>query len=381
MTYIERDITDLFIKLNQVYSMIAITGARQSGKTTFLKHNSNNANYIMFDDPDAKQLFEQDIKKFEIQYLNKKLTILDELQYCQNAGKHLKYLFEKGHKIWITSSSSNILEKEILSYLVGRISIIKMYPLSYSEFKKFKDNINYNRLVWEHATYGGYPKVVTTNDSELKQIILSDLYETMVLKDIAFTFSINDIDSLKNLTKYLANTVSKQIAYDDISNKLNISFQTIKKYITALEKSNLIQVIKPKYKNKIKEIIKQPKIYFIDNGILNHIINNFNSDLNGDIFENYVMSELIKKGYTLKYWRTKTGHEIDCILNENIPVEIKLNSKKNPSKNLKNYINEYQPQNAYVVFYEGSEKTEEFQNCKIQYIQFDKFISKNLNII
>jgi uncharacterized protein len=361
--------------------MIAITGARQSGKTTFLKHNSNNANYIMFDDPDAKQLFEQDIKKFEIQYLNKKLTILDELQYCQNAGKHLKYLFEKGHKIWITSSSSNILEKEILSYLVGRISIIKMYPLSYSEFKKFKDNINYNRLVWEHATYGGYPKVVTTNDSELKQIILSDLYETMVLKDIAFTFSINDIDSLKNLTKYLANTVSKQIAYDDISNKLNISFQTIKKYITALEKSNLIQVIKPKYKNKIKEIIKQPKIYFIDNGILNHIINNFNSDLNGDIFENYVMSELIKKGYTLKYWRTKTGHEIDCILNENIPVEIKLNSKKNPSKNLKNYINEYQPQNAYVVFYEGSEKTEEFQNCKIQYIQFDKFISKNLNII
>ena len=130
--YVERDLTEKFTKLLKIYNIISVIGARQSGKTTFLKEESKkyNCEYISFDDPDVVSLFE-DIKKFEKQYFNtSKTVILDEIQYGKEPGIKLKYLVDKGHKIWITSSSGLLLEKKVLSYLVGRVGLLNMYPFS-----------------------------------------------------------------------------------------------------------------------------------------------------------------------------------------------------------------------------------------------------------
>ena len=141
-------------------------------------------------------------------FFNFDISVLDEIQYCKDAGRNLKYLVDTNKKLWITSSSEVILSKEILSFLVGRISIIKLYPFSYHEFLKAKgqkaltSSIN-QRIIWEHMIYGGYPKVVLTKDIEMKKTILRDLYETMLLKDVARTFSIEDIRSLEEFSKYL----------------------------------------------------------------------------------------------------------------------------------------------------------------------------------
>src|SRR4030042_1662787 len=120
--YIERDVRGKFEKLNKIYPVLAIVGARQSGKTTFLKEQLKKlkASYLLFDDPDIRDLFEQDIKKFEKQYIEGYQTsVLDEVHYCKDAGRKIKYLADTGRKLWITSSSEILLSKEVLSFLVG----------------------------------------------------------------------------------------------------------------------------------------------------------------------------------------------------------------------------------------------------------------------
>jgi len=186
--YVKRDIRSKFDKISDNYKMVAVVGARQAGKTTFLKKQIQNKNssYILFDDPDARSLFEDDIKKFEKQYISSyNVSVLDEVQYCKDAGRKLKYLVDSDHRLWITSSSEIILSKDILSFLVGRVSILKLFPFSLNEFLVAKAQKELNekileRNIWEHATYGGYPKVVLTEDVDIKKTILSISGNTIV---------------------------------------------------------------------------------------------------------------------------------------------------------------------------------------------------------
>ncbi len=373
--YTEREIKEKFEKISTAYPVIALVGARQAGKTTFLKEQIKrlNASYLSFDDPDIKELFEADIKKFEIQHIEgRDISVLDEVQYCKDAGQKLKYLADKGRKLFVTSSSEIMLSKEVLSYLVGRVSIIKLFPFSLHEFlkaKKLEETTKriLERSVWEHLTFGGYPKVINTDDIELKKTILRDLYDTMILKDIARTFSIEDLKSLENFTKYLALNAGNLLSYDNISRSISLSFQTIKKYLDAMEKSYLIARIQPFFTNKIKEISKQPKIYFIDTGLRNAILNNFNSEFEGKVFENYVLSELIKLGFKVKYWRTKSKAEVDFVIEkgkEIIPLEVKLSQDK-IEKSLHSFIEAYNSKKAFIITYKGEEKEIKAGKCRI----------------
>lgn len=374
--YIEREIKRKFEKITSTYALVAIVGARQSGKTTFLKEHSKSlkSSYLLFDDPDIRALFEEDIKKFEKQYLeNADIFIFDEVQYCKNAGRNLKYLADTGRKIWITSSSEMILSKEVLSYLVGRVSILRMYPFSLKEFLDARSQKEFNqsilqRIIWEHCIYGGYPKVVMSEDSEIKRTILRDIYETMILKDIAQTFSIEDIRSLEEFTRHLALNIGGLLSYETLSQDLKLSFQTIKKYLNAMEKSYLITRVQPFYTNKTKEITKQPKTYFIDTGLRNTISKNNEKEPDGKLFENYVAAELVKKGIALKYWRTKSKTEVDFIVEhdgEIIPIEVKLNASEKIGKSLHSFIEVYKPKRAFVVSYKGNPAITRTDDCTI----------------
>jgi len=377
--YIKRDITTKFDKISKSYNMIAVVGARQAGKTTFLKKQieNKNATYVLFDDPDARSLFEEDVKKFENQFiLNYDVSVLDEVQYCNDAGRKLKYLVDSDHILWITSSSEIILSKEILSFLVGRVSIMRLFPFSIKEFICSKDQKELSpkileRFLWEHATYGGYPKVVLTGDIEIKKTILHDLYDTMLLKDVARTFSIDDIKSLETFSKYLALSIGDILSYDTISGSLNMSFQTVKKYLDAMEKSYLIYRVHPFFTNKKKEIVKQPKLYFVDTGLRNVIAKNFDVRIDGKLFENYVLTELLKMDYTPKYWRTKTKTEVDFIVeqeNNIIPVEVKIQATVGKiEKSLRAFIDNYHPKKAVIVSATGKKGESTINGCKVIY--------------
>ena len=378
--YVERDIKEKFEKLKKIYSCITIVGARQSGKTTFLKKRLEEINgmYLTMDDPDIREIFSRDIKLFEAMYLDKnKVFGLDEVQYCKNAGINIKYLVDKGYKLWITSSTETILNKDVLSYLVGRTTILKILPFSLNEFLRANNistknipNIIKNRLLREHILFGGYPKVVLEKDIELKKTILLDLIDTLIYKDIMKTFSIEDENSLRRTIKYFSHMIGKIINYDNICKDLNISYKTLKKYLDALEKSYVLKIVKPFYTNKLNEISKSPKIYFIDTGLRNVISKNFN--INGDLFENYIFSELLKKGYDIKYWRSKNKAEVDLILNDEIPVEVKIKPKI--EKSLKSFIKKYRPKKAYVVCLDCNKFTTIYENCKIEIIDAFDFL-------
>ena len=372
--YVERTIKERFDKIKDAYALIAVVGARQAGKTTFLKEQmaGAKASYLLFDDPDIRELFEEDIKKFEQQYLGNHLAVFDEVQYCREAGSRLKYLADSGHKIWLTSSSEVILGKEVLSYLVGRVSVLKLYPFSFPEFLAARDqkaltaNVE-KRLVWEHLTYGGYPKVVLAEDNELRRIILKDLHDTMLLKDVARTFSIDDINALERMSRYLAHNAGSILSYGTAAKTLGISFPTLKKYLDALEKSYLVALAPPYSRNRNKEISRQPKVYFIDTGMRNSIAKTFASEVDGKLFENYVFSELLKAGFSPKYWRTKAGAEVDFILEsgeQTIPVECKLRSDST-EKSLRSFISAYRPSRAYIVTYEMTRKETTIDGCDV----------------
>jgi len=386
--YVERELKVSFGKLVPVYGVIAVVGPRQSGKTTFLKEEAKKleSGYLLFDDPDVRNMFEADIKKFELQFMQKKLSVFDEIQSCRNAGRNLKYLADSGKKIWLTSSSEAILSKQVLSFLVGRVSILRLYSFSLQEFflaKNIREStpLMMERLVFEHATYGGYPKVVLAEDIELKKTILKDLHETMLLKDVSQTFSIENFNALEAFAKYLALNTGNLTAYDDISKRLNLSFQTVKKYFDAMEKSYLIKRITPFYSNKTKELAKQPKTFFIDTGLKNWIAKTFNSELDGKTFENYVFTELLKAGFLPKYWRTKSKQEIDFIIEkekELIPIEVKLNANTEKIElNLRSFIEEYHPKNAFMVsFKEKQASLKTYKNCKIHFVNTQNLIKQ-----
>lgn len=374
--YIEREIKEKFSKLVKIYPIVALVGARQAGKTTFLKEQIKkiNSSYLLFDDPDIRDLFEEDIKKFEAQNIEgRDISVFDEVQYVKDAGKKLKYLADKDRKIWITSSSEIILSKEVLSFLVGRVSIIRLYPFSLQEFLNLKGQKEFTkkmleRSMGEHITFGGYPKVVLTEDIELKKTLLKDLYDTMILKDIARTFQIEDLKSLEDFTKYISLNIGGLISYENISKNMKISFQTLKKYLDAMEKSYLIIRVLPFFRNKLKEITKQPKIYFIDTGLRNIISKKFDSEIDGKLFENYVLSEFIKLGLLVKYWRTKSKAEVDFVIekdSEIIPVEVKIKPDYTIERSLRSFIEAYKPKKAFIIFYKGERKEISVNGCKI----------------
>ena len=162
-------------------------------------------------------------------------------------------------------------------------------------------------------------------------------------------------------------SVGGLISYNEISKNINLSFQSIKKYLCALEKSNLMFAAIPFFRNKLKEITKQPKIYFVDSGMKNYTSKKFDSEIDGALFENYVLDELIKTNLIPKYWRSKSGSEVDFVIEKEgiLPIEVKLTNPEKIGRGLLSFIKEYKPRKALVIFYKGEEKTIKEENCEI----------------
>ncbi|MDG6225858.1 MAG: ATP-binding protein [Candidatus Thermoplasmatota archaeon] len=381
--YVERDLEGYFERIKGLYNTIAIAGPRQSGKTTFLKNRMNSRNsYLLMDDIDIRSLFETDVKGFENRYLKgNDVTILDEVQVCKDAGINLKYLNDTGNRTWITSSSETLLGKEVLSFLVGRVSILRLYPFSVSEIMRARqyhspNDVQILRSIREMVSFGGYPRVVLEEDPLLKEVLLRDLHETLVLRDVARVFNIRDLGALERSALYLANMYTGQLSMDKMSRNVAISYKTLKEYLSAMEKSYLIRLVTPFFTNPNKELTKLPKVYFIDNGMRNIISGNVGMQLDGPSFENLIFTELIKLGHKPKYWQKKTGTEVDFVVrvgNETMPIEVKLNSVElKIESGMRSFIEQYSPKRAYIVNSAGKRGEIEVNDTKVSFIDIMK---------
>ena len=377
--YVERGIKERFERFAKVKNMVALVGPRQSGKTTFLQHQMVKADstYVLFDKPLPRRVFEEDVEKFEMEFVKgHELAVLDEVQYCEGAGRNLKYLVDNGNWLWITSSSERVLAKEVLAHLVGRVQVMRLMPFDLDEYMrarghKVREGAILERAVWEHMLYGGYPKVVLTEDARTKRDHLESLFETMILKDVAYTFSIDKVAELERLVRYLSLTPGGPLNVQSLSDNLDLSVPTLDKYLDALEKSYLIVRVPPFFTNKLKEITKQPKVYFVDTGLRNVIADSAPSEPTGTMFENYVFTELLKLGRRPKHWRSRGGAEVDFVLEIDgaiVPIEAKLKvTPGRAGRGLTSFISAYKPSRAFVVGYQVEKGSKRVKGARVEY--------------
>ena len=409
MEFYNRNLMDEITKWLDRREIIAIKGPRQSGKTTLLnmiKHylintkkiDPNNIIYITFEDRDILDSFSKDFKQYvksfiDVSNKNRVFFLMDEFQYVSDSGQKLKLLFDlfDNIKFIITGSSSLELTSSTAGYLVGRIFSFDLYQFNLDEFLSLKEKNIYNiykqnsetlknfiaegkefnktedifekdftKYFEEFILYGGYPEVIKTDNIETKRIIIKNIYDTYITKDIIELLRVEDVTRFRTVVSLLANRTGRLINYHDLTTDSQSYFKQIKHYLSILEETFIIRILKPYFSNKVTEIKKNPKVYFVDSGLRNHIINNFNElDLRADkghLVENAVMSELCQMSIKqdIKFWRTISRAEIDFILEtgqELIPIEVKYSRLKSPkvSRSFKNFIKEYSPSRALIL--------------------------------
>ncbi len=403
--YIKRNIETKIRKYLNTREILALIGPRQSGKTTVLKkifeevdrNDKIKARFISFEDRDILALFNENIKNFAETYVKGgDFLFIDEFQYAKEGGKNLKYLFDTfDTKIIISGSSAIDLTIKVLKFLVGRVFILEMQPFDFGEFLLARDENYYNLYLnnrinflddkknnssglvatqkkvlrdyfEEYAIWGGYPRVVLADSREEKEFILKNIYDTYFLREVKTLIDITNDYQLEKIIKLLGLQIGNLVEYNNLGNEIDISFETLKKYINFLEKTYICKLVKPFYKNKKKEIIKIPKIFFFDTGLRNIVVNDFrlfNERVDaGELLENVVWMQLSRNGLNVQYWRDKNKNEIDLILDMKhqgiVAIEIKKNERicrKCPEA----FVKEYSNAKTYCGYLNGISKTED----------------------
>lgn len=361
--------------------IIAIIGPRQCGKTTLMYHiaenlDSDKISIIDFEDRDELNLFTHDIKAFAgLHVKGQEYVFIDEFQYAADGGKNLKYIYDKfPAKIFITGSSSTELSVQSIQYLVGRIFVFNLYPLSFTEYLNFKnpkldkvlielselsDEIikRVNSYYADFQIYGGYPRVVLSSTNEEKETVIKNIFNTYLLREINQILNFRDEFKLIRLISALALQIGSSVNYNELSSVTGFNYKDLLEAIGILEKTFVIERSTPFYKNKRLELVKAPKFFFIDNGFRNMAIKNFMPVLSrtdvGALNENFIATELVKKGCSIRYWRTKSKAEVDFIIEDRgevIPVEVKTTlNKPSISRSFRSFLDKYSPSQGFIA--------------------------------
>lgn len=409
--YFERDLLKELKKWIDRKEIIAIKGPRQAGKTTLLRMlerwleeekrvSPEHISFLTFEDRDLQDKFSQDPKTFLRSLLPPKTggrfyLFIDEFQYAQDGGQKLKLLYDtfENVKFIISGSSSLELTGKTAKFLVGRVFSFSLWQLSFGEFLRVKAPQLFRmyqekvpalqgfiqegkqfslssqdifekdfKLEFEdYAIWGGYPEVVKARDEETKRIVLKNIYDTYISRDIIELLRMADYSHLKTLVELLAVQTGNLVNYTGLAQDTKSYFKEIKRYLTILEETFVISLLRPFSTNKATELKKNPKVYFIDTGLRNYILRNtqglsLRADA-GQIVESAILAQLKKRirgEYTMKYWRTLGGAEVDFILElegELVPLEVKYStlSAAQISRSFHSFLAEYKPKRGLVL--------------------------------
>jgi uncharacterized protein len=331
---ITRKLGTVLLKRSTQYPVISIVGPRQSGKTTLAKAVFPQKKYISLEDFDNREFAMDDPRGFLAGI--KEGAILDEIQ---RAPRLLSYLQtevdmnpENGRFI-LTGSNHFLLMKGISQSLAGRISINKLLPLSLEEL----NTSSYKPESIDQFLYkGGYPRIYDQNlDSRDWH---SNYLETYFEKDLKDFIQVSDLHAFRKLLMLLASSCGQLVNLSSMGNSIGVSHNTVKAWIGALESSYLIFLLQPYYNSYQKRIVKSPKVYFYDTGLVSTLLKIRESSqlsnhyIRGALFENWVIAEYVKSQFNrglvadCYFWRDHTGNEVDLLIetaDKPFPVEIK----------------------------------------------------------
>ncbi len=342
----------------QANKVVVIYGSRQVGKTTLineiLKDVKEKYLFLSGEDRKNKWLSSQSIDVLQENIANNKLLVIDEAQKIDNIGLNLKLIVDhiKNIKVLVTGSSSFDLSNQVGEPLVGRKWQFNLFPISQLELNKIEEKFETKSNLNKRLIYGSFPEVIVNKNISQKKEILNSLVDNYLFKDLLQYNQIKKADKILDLLKLLCWQIGKEVSLTELANSLDLNSRTVEKYLDLLEKVFVIKKINGFSRNLRKEITKNSRYYFYDNGIRNAIINNFNEIENrndvGDLWENYLFIERLKKQEYKKiysnnyFWRTYDKKEIDLIEERDgkfYGYEFKWGSKrtKKPTEWLKTY--------------------------------------------
>ena len=318
-----------YLKPNKV---LFIFGSRQAGKTTllkkFLSENKDKFRYKLDSGDDINLhavLGSSDFKKIIEYTKGYDLIAIDEAQKIKGIGQGLKIMVDQvpNLKAIVTGSSSFELAGQIGEPLTGRKITLALYPLSQIEMGNIYNDYELKSRLDDYLIYGAYPEVLTNEFINDKKRILEELVGSYLLKDILELEKVKSSKLLLDLLRLLAFQIGSEVSLSELGKQLRIDGKTVARYLDLFEKSFVIINIRGFSRNLRKEITKKSKYYFLDNGIRNAIIANFNPleirDDIGKLWENFLVVERIKKQsyhqiYANNYfWRTWNQKEIDWV--------------------------------------------------------------------
>ena len=365
MLYIERTLERKFLHMSSFFKAILVTGARQVGKTTMLKHLAANQNrtYVSMDNTMARVLAKSDPVLFFQTY--KPPIIIDEIQKAPELFEQIKIICDESEErglFWLTGSQQYKMMKNVRETLAGRVGILELYSLSKKEVEglTFPNELDFSLPcllarqplvkkndiidVFDHIWRGGMPDVLFA-DPEQRQEYFNSYIETYLMRDVTEDGGITDTVHFRKFLIACATLSAEQVNYKTLAEAADISQPTAKEWLRLLQSLGIIFLLQPYANNALKRLAKTPKLYFCDTGLCAYLSMWLTRDTlmsgaaSGHYFENYVVIELLKNyAYSpskanLTYYRDSNAKEIDVFVEENgiiHPLEIKKSA--NPDR-------------------------------------------------
>jgi len=310
--------------------VLVLYGPRQVGKTTLandllstvsLRSRFVNADELIY----REALASQSRQKLGEVLGDAELLVIDEAQRVPEIGLNLKILIDSYPQAVIvaTGSASFDLANKISEPLTGRKLIFNLYPVSYSEIRQTLGALEARTQLERWLVWGGYPAIVTTDNPVLRERLLGELVGSYLYRDILDLEGVRRADKIVDLLRLLAFQIGQEVSLAELAASLALNRQTVERYLDLLEKVFVIFKVSGFSRNLRKEVTKNARYYFYDNGVRNSLIQNFNSltlrnDV-GQLWENYLLIERRKanqaagRSVNAYFWRTYDQKEIDCI--------------------------------------------------------------------
>jgi len=308
-----------------MFPVVSLTGPRQSGKTTLVRALFPHYEYVNFENLNDRAAAEEDPIRFLNAFVTKGV-IIDEVQKLPELFSYLQVVVDESKKMGkfiLTGSQNFLLLEKITQSLAGRVAVLHLMPFGLNELDQaglVPEEID--RLLFS----GTYPVLYD------RPMNASDYYpsyiQTYIERDVRSIKNIGDLAVFQRFVRLCAGRTGQLLNLSSISNELGINYKTVSSWISVLEASFIVFLLKPHYKNFNKRIVKQPKLYFFDTGLLCSLLDIQSFDqlrshyLRGNIFETFIVAEYIKQRFhsgnrtNAFFWRNSTGHEIDMLIDE-----------------------------------------------------------------
>ena len=315
------------------YPAVIITGPRQSGKTTLARASFPHKHYVSLEHLDTRQFAREDPRLFLDRYSSG--AVLDEVQHTPHLFSYMQERLDTDPtpgKYVLTGSQRLGINSEITQSLAGRAAYLELLPFSMSEIRETIAEYSLDRVLFS----GLYPPVY---DRELDPAIWAQNYvRSYVERDVRKVLNIRDLDTFQRFLRLCAARTGQLLNFSGLASDAGITHNTAREWISVLQATYIVFLLRPHHSNFSKRVIKSPKLYFHDTGLAAWLINiegetHMNiSSMRGPLFENLIVSELLKTRYNtgrtsnLFFWRDRTGHEIDAVVQDGenlIPVEMK----------------------------------------------------------